>query len=103
MNENYIHYHTNGMDFNFPTIVSFNDGNNDVVARRVYLAVASNRDENIRNGVFPIDPSIPNMTDEELSEWLDLTDIVFVDVANKRKLTMTHMSDLAGNYNVERL
>lgn len=106
MNENSIHYHTNGMDFNFPTVVSFNDGNNDTVARRVYLAVASNRDENIRNGTFPIPPpidAVSQMTNKEFLEWHELTDIEFVDVINRRKLTMRRMSDIAGNYNVERL
>ena len=102
--ENVISYVAGGETHKFPTSLSFHDYVNDDVARKLYLEVASDRDDKLIEGIIRkelTEEEENEMGEEEIFEWHRISHIEFFDYACMKKMSMKHMSDFQGKYTVE--
>lgn len=102
--ENYISYIAGGERQLFSTFLCFGDEPVGFIARRVYLAICSDRDSKLIEGKIRLkltEVEERSMSEEEIFEWHRITDIEFVDYVNHKKLAMRHMSDFQNGYTVK--
>lgn len=102
---NVISYVAGGETHRFPTQLSFHDyENDDSVARKLYLEVASDRDDKLTKGIIRrnlTEQEENEMGEEDIFEWHRISHIEFFDYVCMKKMSMNHMSDFQDKYTVE--
>lgn len=104
--DNYISYTTHGKSFSFETNLSFaEDRSEESVAIEVYLEVRRDSEARMASREMPhvLDKDELKKIPESERDWYKITNIEFIDTISKKKLSMTHMYDFSGTYNVEPL
>lgn len=104
--DNYISYTTHGKSFSFETNLCFTEDRSDEsVAIEVYLEVRGDSETRMASGEMPhvLGKDELKKIPENERDWYKITNIEFVDTISKKKLSMTHMYDFSGTYNVEPL
>ena len=103
--ENFISYVASGETHKFPTSLSFHDYvNDDSVPRKLYIEVASDRDNKLVNGIIRrklTEQEEKEMGEEDTFEWYRISHIEFFDYVCMKKMSMKHMSDFQGKYTIE--